>query len=608
MKFCKVIFFALLICLYVLTSLTVVGCNTSDKVTPIDGNAHNNDDAGETDDIIIEPNPQIINESVYLNPRNFLTAIYDIEVDRPTTVYVEFGTNGDYQYSTPVIDVEANETTHQVVYSMTPETEYQLRAVVTATDGKITRADAHTIITGSWPTNWPLPSAIDYTDGLGFLQLGWTDKEAFCIPQMQGGVYIYTCFNRFGIPIWYFQHPDNFRFMDGSTVLQNGNWLSITEGPDGRELIFYDMEGNTLGRYTEDWFKERTESSFLYLHHDVIEITTGPWTGMIAFLIGVHDTVWFDPEEGIDFRSRDYLNYPYVSCTEPVETPMIADGIVVFDYINEKIVWEWRLHGATGDDDSISTKLPYTRFGVMLPEVFYDEGWDWTHGNAILHDIDDEGQFFWMSLRHQDWLIKISVATNDIVWRFGYQGDFKLVDNIDSPNPIEQNPDRWMYAQHAPEWQSHSDGRYDFLIFDNGNERASSLDNNYDIHYSRVVRYRLDENSMLADISFDYGSPDQASQEHFYSDAVGDANMQPNETSILFTKGFPDVEWSSGGSGDHNVFIAEILIPEKDMLWKLSVKPPADLEEMTEENNGRIYRANYFPSLYERTWWLDVQR
>ena len=61
------------------------------------------------------------------------------------------------------------------------------------------------------------------------------------------------------------------------------------------------------------------------------------------------------------------------------------------------------MHGERGDGASVDeSKLPYSRTGLA---PWYGD--DWLHANAVIHSVDAEGNdFFWMSLRHQDWVIR----------------------------------------------------------------------------------------------------------------------------------------------------------------------------------------------------------
>ena len=91
---------------------------------------------------------------------------------------------------------------------------------------------------------------------------------------------------------------------------------------------------------------------------------------------------------------------------------------------------------------------------------------DWLHANSIYY-IPSDGNLL-VSLRHQDWVIKIDYAngtgTGDIVWRLGQDGNF----TISSTDPYP-----WFTHQHDVGYEL---GGTQFLsLFDNGNTRRTVL-------------------------------------------------------------------------------------------------------------------------------------
>src|SRR5262249_24724336 len=113
-----------------------------------------------------------------------------------------------------------------------------------------------------------------------------------------------------------------------------------------------------------------------------------------------------------------------------------------------------------------------------------------------------------LSLRHQDWVIKIDYAngTGDghIIWRLGNGGDFTV--NSTDPNP-------WFSHQH----DAHFVDDKTMVIFDNGNTRRAS-DPTAD---SRGQVWKSDEQTMTAPLvrNVDLGS---------YSGALGTAQRLSN--------------------------------------------------------------------------------
>lgn len=196
-------------------------------------------------------------------------------------------------------------------------------------------------------------------------------------------------------------------------------------------------------------------------------------------------------------------------------------GLVAGDRIVElspdgNKVWEW-----SSFDHLDTERIPGPDYYVAFVE---DAGsgqtaHDWTHGNGIVYRAEDDSIL--LSLRHQDWVLKIDHATGDVLWRLGKDGDFTLASGS------------WFFHQHSPEWQA--DGS--LLLYDNG---AGNPDLPVEQQRSRPVRYVLDEASKTATQVW------EETQESYLSLIAGDADALPGGTvrvldsSLLIdpTKGF----------------------------------------------------------------------
>jgi hypothetical protein len=92
---------------------------------------------------------------------------------------------------------------------------------------------------------------------------------------------------------------------------------------------------------------------------------------------------------------------------------------------------------------------------------------DWTHGNSIYYKAS-EGDF-WVSLRNQDWLIKINykngTGAGNVLWRMGREGNFTF-ENV--------NNDPWPWFSHQHEAGMENNGAGPLTLFDNGNTRVSA--------------------------------------------------------------------------------------------------------------------------------------
>jgi len=164
-------------------------------------------------------------------------------------------------------------------------------------------------------------------------------------------------------------------------------------------------------------------------------------------------------------------------------THVAADLLIEIDPAGE-IVWTWdafdhldplRLRSAPGA-------------GLTYVNTTGEEGYDWTHGNGMVHSAHDD--LILLSMRHQNWIVAIDHGTGEVAWRLGDEGDFELLEGS------------WFYHQHSPQWQP--DGS--LLLYDNaiGNPNVP-----YPEVESRAVRYVLDYDAMTATQVWDsrHGAP-----------------------------------------------------------------------------------------------------
>lgn len=179
-------------------------------------------------------------------------------------------------------------------------------------------------------------------------------------------------------------------------------------------------------------------------HHDVIQLPSG------NFMV-------------LSYAFRD-VYYPAVD-----ETRHVAGDLIVEITAAGEVVWEW---------DSFDYLDPTRIRDSYFSSLPIDDPWtgetayDWTHGNGVVFDVADDSVL--VSMRHQDWILKIDHATGDLLWRLGDEGDFTLMEGT------------WFYHQHSPQWQP--DGS--LLLYDNGIQNPNLAD---ELERSRSVRYEIDE-------------------------------------------------------------------------------------------------------------------
>ncbi len=485
-----------------------------------------------------------------LNPDNRFAALATVVVNRDADVVVEYGEAGSYALATPSRAVTAGEEAEIVVLGLRADTTFELRAV--ASDGAASwTSPSVTLTTEPLPAGWP---SCNTTFGVDVAEFG--EREIICTDGLlEDETPLYYCMDRNGVPLWELRHPDGER-MRHVEPLSNGHLLAA--GQSSSFMAIFDGAGRLLTEYSPLWFQGKTRFEHLWIDaHEGFEITQGPWAGAVALLTIMPDMV--------------HGNW------------VVGNGVVVLDLQTEEVLWDWSVHGVMGDDAPIDDSLDYERQGQYM-----EEGGDWLHANALLHGVDEQDrQFFWLSLRAQDWIIKLDVATDAVVWRLGYEGEFELVDDLETNDPTALEPNRWMFQQHAPEWLSRDGSRTRFVVFDNGNERPDPLPAGEEA-FSRVVVYEIDEETHQAAILFDLGDGDPASPDHFASLAYGDADMLPDGEALLFDVGLVD----PGAA-----FIAEVSYPEGSERWRYDCP-----------QGPTMFQANFHPDLYEMTWRYQAQR
>lgn len=438
---------------------------------------------------------------------------------------------------------------------MTPDTEVAAGAVVKL------------LVLGLYPGTWavaPVVNGVVYdsqeittTQPNGFTETTtvtwstsqlWSDEEAFCVALYEPDVY--SCTDREGRPTLFVQLPSYSLFgrplMDGTIV--------APPGKSGGSLVQFNTAGEVLDTVTMNDL-----SGFGYQHddfdfHEVLQISEGQWSGAWVVLS---------------------------TTTDVVEGAQVAGaGIIVFDPASGEVLWDWSSHGTMGDDKSIDEgKLPYSRTGM-----FQEGGSDWLHANAIVHGVDGAGEdYFLVSLCYQDWVIRVDAPSGEIQWRLGREGDFTLVDDIDAAAPMALSPELWMYQQHGPELKRLSDGRLELLLFDNGQIRAGengeALSDN---PYSRAVNFLIDEESLRASLLWSYGEP-APSDDDIYSALSGEVDRMPDEQSVLLLQALS------------NPPVSKQVSLTGELLWSQQYS-----------SDFGLYRVEYYPSLYETTWWSET--
>ena len=361
--------------------------------------------------------------------------------------------------------------------------------------------------------------------------------------------------DRDGNVIWYYDNgPSGFAFP--FKLLPDGNMLlSITDGATFSNLVEADLAGNTVRELTTIELQHRMANAggFDFIpfgfHHDFLTLSNGH---IIAIV----------------YCFKDFTNLPGY----PGTIRVTGDAIVDLDQ-NWNPVWGWNSFD----------HLDVNRHLLGLP--------DWMHSNGLMYSADD-GDIL-LSIRHQSWIIKIDynngAGSGNILWHLGYQGDFALTIN----GAPTDDPSEWFSFQHFPRLLNQSGSQDNVAVWDNGDLRVldpvtgqTCVDPRSDLPepacYSRATFFRLDENSMVADLLW-------ADPVLYYSTWGGSIDQFSNgnvefESNAMARPPSPEVA----------SIVEEVTYPSNpQIVWQMEITPV----------NVPAYRAYRVPSLYNGVTW-----
>jgi arylsulfate sulfotransferase len=471
---------------------------------------------------------------------NPLVAQYSMTVPDGGSIRVDFGPNTSYGLNTWTRPAPSGGGfVNMLVAGMRASSPYHMRANVDLPGGLQFQDADHTFQTGAPPAGRipqitaQTPGSLTPNPGVELLALSnfqtTTNPLQALVTDLQGNV------------IWYYDlSPTG---ADPRTpfpikLMTNGDMLVNAYGPGALREI--DLAGNTIREMSVTELNTRLAAggynlSVNQIHHDFAMLPNGH----IILLVN---------------HPKDFTDLPGY----PGTTTVMGDALVDIDQ-NWNPVWVW---------DTFD-HLDVNRHPRGLP--------DWTHGNAVIYSADDGNLLY--SSRHLSWVIKIdcedSKGNGDVLWKFGYQGDFTL----DSGAPAA-----WMYGQHNIQILSpNTVGTFTLGAFDNGFIRV--LDDSGALCgttgepacYSRVPFFQIDEATKTAHVLWE-DSPLP------YSAAVGSIELLDNS----------DVEFDEG------------LLPGNPFNSRVT--------EVTQEANPRTvweldviglvgYRIYRMPSLYPGVQW-----
>ena len=224
---------------------------------------------------------------------------------------------------------------------------------------------------------------------------------------------------------------------------------------------------------------------------------------------------------------------------------------------------------------------------------------EWTHGNGVCHDPEDDGVI--VSLRLQDAVFKIDRTPGSIRWILGDHRNWGpgLAEKLLTPMGASF---RWPWQGHNPRLTSEGT----IAMFDNGLYQARPGEPPVPLHksFSRSVEYREDEGAMtVKQVWSSAVTQDQAMDRII---AMGDAHrLEDSDTvlvihSVAMPRGRDDVGWEEAERSVRHVseFPSGARVLEYDrqdignIVFDLSVQDPDDLIQ------GEVFNGFRRRSLY----------
>ncbi len=515
------------------TAVLDLGMSTNDQRIPLTGNG-----------VQLQPG-----ESIVTPTDNPLVARYTYSPNVSGLESVQFGPDTNYGRLTSAQAVQAGSAVSILVAGMQANSTYHMQAVVTDSNGNVVDNDVDQTFTTSNFALDQLP-AVSVTAN-GTPQPGIEMMNPASAPNNNTYLQAYAI-DLQGNLIWGYSYPD--RVPD--TIIQpikqmpNGDYLMVISlnsnqvtGPatpgELNVLREVDLAGVPVRQISLDQMNSALmtggyDFTIDDLHHDVVITPNGHWLVLGSV-------------------NKTYSGLPGTTGSANV----VGDVVVDFD-TNSNPVWAW----------NELDHLDVSRAPVGYP--------DWTHSNALLY-VPGDGNIL-VSSRHQSWIMKVDyrngAGTGNVLWRLGYQGDFKLVGGTE--------PQDWFYGQHQPSFIGpNTTGVFTLTMMDNGFTRqvGGSICSGKpsDACYTTVPVLSVDENAKTATITW--------------------RDTQPNSNFSV---------WGGGTTALANGNIEFDLCAEPNTTSQvnevtLTSTPQTIWSASTTGQN--LYRANRLPSLYPGVQW-----
>ncbi len=481
------------------------------------------------------------------NPAVPQVGILTLETNYPARVDIEVSGGGE----TWILEREGDPRLEEPILGLKPDTRYSISVSARAGDQEITHDSLE------W-TSPPLPAGFPPID------------VPVCDPdELEPGMSMFNVWNGIGgssKPLIIVDHEGIVRwYYDGDPVyddhrrLPNGNFLF---SPDECVIEEVDMQGDLVRSWhaatsptTCDVPEDAVPVAVDSFHHELSMLPNGDLLVLSSEVREIED---FPTSEDDPDAPRETAPAVGAIILEFTPEGEILKYIPLMDILDPTRI------GRDSLSSSWSLIFRYREDG-QVPR-------DWDHANALVYEKASDA--YYVSVRHQDAIIKVNRADESLEWILGTPSNWESPWDDRLLTPVGDLA--WPYHQHAVELTLKGIGMYD-----NGNHRASAYETPND-SYSRAVLFSVDEEEMTVEQIWSFG--ESSGSDAFYSSAMGDADWQPTEGNVLICKGLLRGE---NGSYSQIVEVSE----EGEILFELTV------QEADGSSNYAMHRARRIPDI-----------
>jgi len=419
-----------------------------------------------------------------------------VETTQPATVELDIAGGGE---TWSLVSDAATHFTRPIL-GLKPETTYTVRVTATGGGASIT-AEPLTWTTPPLPPDFPHldlrrsePTAMEPGMPLFHVRTGWS-----AVPS------ILVIVDHEGVVRWYFADADLPAREDPRRLADGTFTFCLSRCA----LATVDVLGEVVGSWHAAEYPspctvpaDAVPVPTLSFHHDVSRLESGDFLVLSteARVVEDYPTSEEDPDA-------------------PTETATVLGSVIV----------EFTPSGEITKEISMLDLLDPTRIGRDSLDTSWPSGHlpddtvarDWDHANAVVYDAPSDA--YYVSLRHQDAVIKVDRASETLTWILGTHANWREPWSDRLLTPVGALA--WPFHQHAMEPTPLGLGMYD-----NGNHRAAAFEPR-GTEYSRVVVYAIDEAAMTVEQVWAYGPPE--GEEAFFSSAMGDFDALPETGNVL---------------------------------------------------------------------------